>query len=80
MKTPLASPIRSRQKSQAEFISRGLASLANARLTGDYFDVEVLIAKLQQRLELAKSYACLTVPRVSQLLVVGDFVEICHDD
>ncbi len=29
---------------------------------------------------LAKSYAGLTEPQVSQLLVGGDFVEICHDD
>lgn len=29
---------------------------------------------------LAKSYAGLTEPQVRQLLVGGDFVEICHDD
>ena len=29
---------------------------------------------------LANSYAGLTVLQVSQLLVNGDFVEICHDD
>lgn len=29
---------------------------------------------------LAKSYAGLTDNQASQLLVAGDFVEICHDD
>ncbi len=53
--TSISPPTRPWPKSHAEFISRGLASLANARQTGDYVDAEVLIANLQQRLDLAKA-------------------------
>lgn len=57
---------------------------------GNYWIYEYLFAKkdreniendelLASRL-LAKSYAGLTVRQVEQLLVNGDFLEICHDD
>lgn len=57
---------------------------------GKYWIYEYLFAKKdRENIEndellafrlLAKSYAGLTVRQVGQLLVNGDFVEICHDD
>ena len=41
----------------------------------DHANIELLAFRL-----LASSYAGLTEQQVSQLLVNGDFVEICHDD
>ena len=57
---------------------------------GQYWIYEYLFAKKdRENIEndellafrlLAKSYAGLSVRQVGQLLVNGDFVEICHDD
>ena len=57
---------------------------------GEYWVYEYLFAKKDRAniendellafLLLANSYAGLTEQQVSQLLVNGDFVEICHDD
>ena len=56
---------------------------------GNYWIYEYLFAKKdRENIEndellafrlLAKSYAGLTVRQVEQLLVNGDFVELCHD-
>ncbi len=44
-----------RRKTQAEFIAKGLASLAYAKKTDDYVDADVVIGKLQQKLDIAKA-------------------------
>ena len=42
---------------QAEFVARGLASLADARQNGDLVDAEVVLGKLEQTLAQAKARA-----------------------
>ena len=44
-----------RRKTQAEFIAKGLALLAYAKKTDDYVDADVVIGKLQQKLDIAKA-------------------------
>ncbi len=55
MNTFISPPTRSQPMSDAGFITKGIASLADARQTDDYVDAEVLIANLQQKLDLAKA-------------------------
>jgi Arc/MetJ-type ribon-helix-helix transcriptional regulator len=43
-----------RRRVQAEFIARGLRSLDEARQTGDYVDADVVVAKLQRKLDAAR--------------------------
>ena len=42
-----------RRRVQAEFIARGLRSRDEARRTGEYFDADVVVDKLQRKLEAA---------------------------
>jgi len=52
----IISPVaRSQPMPDAAFLARGIASLENARQTGDYVDAEIVIGNLQRRLELAKA-------------------------
>lgn len=44
-----------RRRVQAEFIARGLRSLDDARRTGEYVDADVVIGKLQRKLEAARA-------------------------
>ena len=44
-----------RRRNQAEFIARGLRSLDDARRTGGYVDADVVVQKLQRKLEIARS-------------------------
>lgn len=44
-----------RRRHAAEFIARGLRSLADARRTGDYVDADVVVRKLQRKLDAARS-------------------------
>ena len=46
-----------RRQNQAEFIARGLASLDNARRTGEYVDADTVLEKLEQKLAAAKATA-----------------------
>lgn len=46
-----------RRRNQAEFVARGLGSLAEARRTGDYVDADVAIAKLEKKLAAVQSAA-----------------------
>ena len=46
-----------RRRNQAEFLARGLKSLATAKRTGDYVDVDVVIRNLEQKLVKAKNRA-----------------------
>jgi hypothetical protein len=41
------------RRSQAEFIARGMRSLANAKRTGLYVDADAVVRKLEQRLAAA---------------------------
>ncbi|MFT3663714.1 YlcI/YnfO family protein [Piscinibacter sp.] len=43
-----------RRRTQAEFIARGLRSRDEARRTGQYVDAEVVLAKLQRKLDAAR--------------------------
>jgi Arc/MetJ-type ribon-helix-helix transcriptional regulator len=43
-----------RRRLQAEFIARGLRSLDDARLTGDYIDADVVVRKLQRKLNAVR--------------------------
>ncbi len=43
-----------RRREQAEFVSRGLRSLEDARAAQDYVDANAVIAKLQRRLDTAR--------------------------
>ena len=43
-----------RRRNQAEFIARGLRSLADARRTGDYLEADVVVRKLQRKLDAAR--------------------------
>ena len=43
-----------RCQNQAEFVSRGLMSLENAKRTGEYVDSDVVLEKLAQKLAAAK--------------------------
>ena len=50
------SPVaRSQPMSDAAFLAKGIASLENARQRDDNADAEVVIAHLQQKLDLAKA-------------------------
>jgi hypothetical protein len=42
-----------RRRNQAEFVSRGLRSLADARRTGDYVEAGAVVQKLQRKLDAA---------------------------
>lgn len=44
----------SQRKSQAEFVARGMKSLASARRSGEYFDAGEVMNRLKAKLELAK--------------------------
>jgi len=44
-----------RRRVQTEFLARGLRSLEDARRTGDYVDAEVVVAKLQRKLDNARA-------------------------
>lgn len=44
-----------RRRVHEEFIARGLRSRDQARLTGDYVDADVVVAKLQRKLDAARS-------------------------
>ncbi|HEY5579570.1 MAG TPA: YlcI/YnfO family protein [Rhodoferax sp.] len=44
-----------RRRNQVEFMARGMASLENARRTGDYVDADVLIGQLERKLVAAKA-------------------------
>ena len=44
-----------RRRNQAEFIARGLRSLAEARRTGDYVEADVVLQTLQSRLDAART-------------------------
>jgi hypothetical protein len=46
-----------RRVEQAEFVARGLASLANARAAKGYVSAEAAVAKLQARLDAARAKA-----------------------
>ena len=43
-----------RRRHQAEFIARGLRSLDDARRMGDYVDADVVVQKLQRKLDAAR--------------------------
>ena len=43
-----------RRRNQAEFIARGLCSLEDALRTGDYVDADVVVQKLQRKLDAAR--------------------------
>ena len=44
-----------RRRHQAEFIARGLRSLADARSTGDYVDADTVVEGLQRKLDAARA-------------------------
>lgn len=44
-----------RRRNQAEFVARGMASLASARQTNDYVDANAVIASLERRLGAAQA-------------------------
>ncbi len=44
----------SRRRFQAEFVARGLQSLADARQNNDYVDADVVMAQLQRKLDAAR--------------------------
>jgi Arc/MetJ-type ribon-helix-helix transcriptional regulator len=44
-----------RRRNQAEFVTRGLASLADAKRTGDVVDADVAVARLESMLQAAKA-------------------------
>jgi hypothetical protein len=44
-----------RRRHQAEFIARGLRSLEDTRRTGDYVDADVVVRKLQRKLDAART-------------------------
>ena len=44
-----------RRVEQAEFVTRGIASLETARRSGNYLDAQAVVAKLQARLDTARS-------------------------
>jgi predicted transcriptional regulator len=44
-----------RRRMQAEFIARGLRSRDEARRTGDYVDADVVLDKLQRKLDAART-------------------------
>lgn len=44
-----------RRRIQAEFIARGLRSRDEARRTGEYVDAEVVLGKLQRKLDDARA-------------------------
>lgn len=43
-----------RRRIQAEFVARGLRSRDEARRTGNYVDADVVLAKLQRKLDTAR--------------------------
>ena len=43
-----------RRRNQAEFVTRGLRSLADARRTGDYVEAGAVVQKLQRKLDAAR--------------------------
>lgn len=44
-----------RRRAQAEFIARGLRSLDEARRTGEYVAADVVVGKLERKLEAARA-------------------------
>ncbi len=55
MGTSISPATHSQPMPDAAFLAKGIASLENARQTDDYADAEVVIAHLQQKLDLAKA-------------------------
>ncbi len=43
-----------RRRVQAEFLARGLHSLGEARRTGEYVDADVVLGRLQHKLDAAR--------------------------
>ena len=43
-----------RRKAQAEFVERGMKSLAEARMSGEYFDAATVMQRLRSKLDAAK--------------------------
>ena len=43
-----------RRRNHAEFVTRGLRSLADARRTGDYVEAGAVVQKLQRKLDAAR--------------------------
>ena len=43
-----------RRRHQAEFIARGLRSLEDARRTGDYVEADVVVERLQRKLDAVR--------------------------
>jgi Arc/MetJ-type ribon-helix-helix transcriptional regulator len=43
------------RKDQAEFVARGVRSLANARKSGEYFDAGEVMQRLRKKLDIAKT-------------------------
>jgi len=44
-----------RRRHHAEFIARGLRSLDDARRTGNHVDADVVVRKLQRKLDTARA-------------------------
>ncbi len=44
-----------RRRNQAEFVARGVRSLANARRTGHYVDADAVVQRLQHKLDAARA-------------------------
>lgn len=44
-----------RRQDQAEFVARGLSSLARAKKSGEYFDADEVMRRLRQKLSAAKA-------------------------
>lgn len=44
-----------RRKAQAEFVERGMKSLAAAKVSGEYFDASTVMQRLRSKLDAAKS-------------------------
>jgi Arc/MetJ-type ribon-helix-helix transcriptional regulator len=44
-----------RRRNQAEFLARGLRSLDDARRSGEYVDADVVVRKLQRKLDAARA-------------------------
>jgi hypothetical protein len=44
-----------RQKDQAGFVAKGVRSLADAKMSGEYFDTAEVIGHLRRKLDVAKT-------------------------
>jgi hypothetical protein len=45
-----------RRRNQAEFLARGMRSLEDARETGDYVDADVVLDRLQRKVDLSRKH------------------------